>query len=131
MNAAVLIHLELMYSESIHMAFKSDLEALILGVLDGGDLHGYEIAKRIRRLSDKALDVGEGQLYPALHTLEHEKLVTATWVPQDGKPPRKVYQITEGGRSVLTGKRNEWKKFAEGVAAVLNPNAPVLEAIHG
>ncbi len=54
------------------MAFKGDLEALVLGVLQGGSLHGYEMAKRIRQSSESALSVGEGQLYPALHRLERE-----------------------------------------------------------
>jgi PadR family transcriptional regulator PadR len=54
------------------MAFKGDLEALVLGVLQDGELHGYEISKRIKLISAKALQVGEGQLYPALHKLEKE-----------------------------------------------------------
>lgn len=103
------------------MAFKSDLDALILGVLQEGERHGYEIAKRIRELSDTALAVGEGQLYPALHRLERDGMVAATWVPQEGKPPRKVYHLTDEGRGALTAHRQEWERFAKSVDRILSP----------
>jgi DNA-binding PadR family transcriptional regulator len=102
------------------MAFKGDLEALVLGVLEGTELHGYEISKRIRTLSDRTLSVGEGQLYPALHLLEQNGLVTADWVPQGGRPPRRVYRLTDRGCRELSAKRNDWKAFADGVQAILS-----------
>ena len=105
------------------MAFRGDLEALALGALDGGPAHGYEIARRIKATSDEALSVGEGLLYPALHGLEREGYVVAVWVPQEGKPNRKVYRLTDSGRGALAKKRREWQRFATGVAAVLRPEA--------
>lgn len=110
-----------MYDDSRDMAFKSDLDALILGVLQDGERHGYEIAKRIRELSDTALAVGEGQLYPALHRLERDGLVAATWIPQEGKPPRKVYHLTEDGNGALVAHRREWERFAQSVDRILKP----------
>lgn len=101
------------------MAFKGDLEALVLGVLEGTQLHGYEISKRIRQLSDTALAVGEGQIYPALHRLERDGMVAAIWVPQEGKPPRKVYRLTDEGVGLLETHKREWERFARGVNQVL------------
>lgn len=101
------------------MGFKGDLDALILGVLQGEALHGYEIAKRIRQCSAKSLRIGEGQLYPALHRLEEEGRIQAQWVPQEGKPARKVYRLTKEGRVKLAEHQKAWKQFAEGVTAVL------------
>jgi len=101
------------------MGFKGDLEALILGVLNEEPLHGYEIAKRLKSLSGKALSYGEGQLYPALHKLELDGAIAASWMPQEGKPPRKVYSLTEEGRKVLDTRRKEWKAFERGVASIL------------
>ena len=103
------------------MAFRSDLEAMVLGVLQQSSLHGYEIAKRIRQLSKDALRFGEGQLYPALHGLEETGCIVAEWVPQEGKPARKVYSITEQGRLELEQQRKAWSKFAQGVASILSP----------
>lgn len=93
----------------------------MLGALDGGAAHGYEIARRIKATSEDALAVGEGLLYPALHALERDGLVAAEWVPQEGKPNRKVYRLTDEGRGALAKKRKEWLRFAEGVSAVLKP----------
>lgn len=103
------------------MAFKGDLETLVLGVLQDGDLHGYEISKRIKEIGSKALQVWEGQLYPALHKLEKDGYASATWVPQEGKPPRKVYALTEEGKKELSARRKSWREFSLGVEAVLSP----------
>lgn len=105
------------------MAFRGDLEALALGALDGGPAHGYEIARRIKATSEEALAVGEGLLYPALHAMERDGLIAAEWMPQEGKPNRKVYHLTEAGRGALAKKRKEWLRFAAGVSAVLRPGA--------
>jgi DNA-binding PadR family transcriptional regulator len=111
------------------MSFKTDLEALILGVLQSADAHGYEIAKRIKSISETALSVGEGQLYPALHALERDGFVSATWIPQEGKPDRKVYSLTEAGRGALREKRKAWAAFAESVSAILSPQAAKEQGI--
>lgn len=101
------------------MAFKGDLEALVLGVLQGTAMHGYEISRRIRQLSEAALSVGEGQLYPTLHKLERDGLVAAEWVPQEGKPARKVYHLTEAGATSLAKHQKNWQQFSGGVGRIL------------
>jgi PadR family transcriptional regulator, regulatory protein PadR len=101
------------------MSFKSDLEALILGVLQGNPLHGYEIAKRIKERGGDALAVAEGRLYPALHKLEADGKVTATWEPREGKPPRRIYELTEEGRRELMEQKAVWKRFMTGVGSIL------------
>jgi len=101
------------------MAFKSDLEALILGVLHGNALHGYEISKRIKERGGETLAVGEGRLYPALHKLEADGKVTARWEPREGKPPRRIYELTEKGLRELSSQQAAWKKFTSGVGSIL------------
>lgn len=101
------------------MAFRGDLEALILAVLLEGPKHGYEISKQIKAMSGKTLQFGEGQLYPSLHKLEEAGSVQSTWEPQDGKPPRKIYALTESGKSQLDKKKIEWSKFQESVTLIL------------
>lgn len=101
------------------MGFRSDLEALVLGVLDEEALHGYEIVKAIRARSNTKLKIGEGQLYPVLHKLEKSGAIQAEWVPQEGKPARKVYRLTGDGRKELDRQRKEWTEFVNGVSAVL------------
>jgi len=112
------------------MAFRGDLEALILAILSEGPKHGYEISKHIKTLSKRALNFGEGQLYPALHKLEEAGAVEATWSPQEGKPPRKVYALTEAGTAQLQKKKLEWAKFQESVSSIMGP-APLPEGNRG
>jgi PadR family transcriptional regulator, regulatory protein PadR len=101
------------------MSFKSDLEALVLAALGGERLHGYELAKRIASRSGGALKIGEGQLYPTLHKLEERGMVTAEWVPQEGKPSRKTYALTESGVAELAEKKSAWERFVASVGAVM------------
>jgi PadR family transcriptional regulator PadR len=101
------------------MAFKGDLEALVLGVLQDRSAHGYDIAKRIAAETDRLVTVGEGQLYPTLHRMEDNGLISAEWVPQAGKPARKVYEITPKGREELTRHRGAWEKLASGIGSIL------------
>jgi PadR family transcriptional regulator PadR len=101
------------------MAFKSDLEALILGVLSGSALHGYEISKRIKEGGGENLAVGEGRLYPALHKLEAEGKVTAKWEPREGRPPRRIYELTEAGQRELAVHQDAWKRFTSSVGSIL------------
>lgn len=110
------------------MAFRGDLETLILGVLQDGDLHGYEITKRIKRESDSLLTYGEGQMYPALHALEAEGSIVARWENQDGKPARRVYALTDHGRGALVERRDYWERFQLGVSRMLSPRPQTGEA---
>ncbi|MBB6050212.1 PadR family transcriptional regulator [Armatimonas rosea] len=99
------------------MAFRGDTEALILATLSGGPQHGYEITRRVNGLD--GMKIQDGQLYPILHRLESEGMITAEWVPQEGKPARKVYRLTEAGGKKLEEKRTDWETFASSVSALL------------
>ncbi|MFZ4506280.1 MAG: PadR family transcriptional regulator [Fimbriimonas sp.] len=103
------------------MAFRVDIETMVLAVLERDELHGYEISRRIRERSSKVLSVGEGMLYPALHKLEQENLVASQWIPQEGRPAKKVYRLTPEGTKALAEKYKAWQTFAQGVGAVLRP----------
>jgi len=113
------------------MAFKGDLEAVVLAVLREGGVHGYEIARRIREMDEGALNAREGKLYPLLHRLETDGFVSATWMPQDGKPPRKVYSLTLAGHRQLESHRQAWRTFADRIESVLLPEETLREAAHG
>jgi len=102
---------------------------LVLGILQDGGLHGYEIAKRIREVGVKSLEVAEGRLYPALHKLELDGLIQAEWIPQEGRPPRKVYSLTEAGQAELSRQRKAWQAFAESVDAILTPGRTVRDSL--
>ncbi|MES1227303.1 MAG: helix-turn-helix transcriptional regulator [Armatimonadota bacterium] len=100
------------------MAVKSDLEALILGALKEGALHGYGILKVIKDEGD-LVKAGEGQLYPVLHRMEDQGLIEGVWEPQEGRPPRRVYSLTDKGTVELDRQRAEFRRKSGAIARVL------------
>lgn len=73
----------------------------VLGILGRGPRSGYDIKKLTDRSTRYFWSENYGNLYPTLKRLEEGGLVTVTRQPQDGKPERKVYAITDAGREVL------------------------------
>lgn len=106
------------------MLYKGELDGVVLGVLQAGPAHGYEIVKRVKLISDGVLQVGEAKLYPCLHKLEAEGCISSQWIPQEGKPDRKVYTLTEKGSGLLEQKRQGWLKFSQGIGSVLGAKEP-------
>ena len=108
------------------MSFRGDLEALVLATIGDEALHGYEITRRVNALDGvKMLD---GQLYPLLHRLEADGFVEAEWVPNEGKPARKVYRLTETGQGKLETKRADWQAFAASISSVMTPAKEIRHA---
>jgi transcriptional regulator len=97
---------------------KGNTQALILAALAEGPLHGYAIARRIEQLTDRYLGLNEGSLYPALHALEQQGAVGASWESHGGRR-RRVYRITRQGRLLLAELREQWRRFADSMDRVL------------
>lgn len=97
---------------------KGTTKLLILSVLREGELYGYEIAARIRDRSLAFIDPGEGWLYPALHRLEAEGALEATWRESEIGPRRRYYRLTHEGSRMLDAQANEWDAFAQSVGRV-------------
>lgn len=94
------------------------LDPLILATLAQEPAHGYAILQRLRQRSGGAFDLAEGTIYPALHRLERDGLLSSAWSVQNGRR-RRVYSLTRSGRSTLTQRRRDWSQFARAVEAVL------------
>lgn len=75
-----------------------DVKTLCLGMLSFGEACGYELKQRFESLFRHFYSAGFGSIYPALAELADSGMVTCRIVPQDGRPGRKVYRITESGR---------------------------------
>lgn len=74
---------------------------VLLGLLARGPMHGYELKGDFEKLLGGTWTVNLGQVYLTLGRLERDGLVTSDLVPQDVRPDRKVYSITELGRKEL------------------------------
>jgi PadR family transcriptional regulator len=96
------------------------LDLLVLKTLTLGPLHGWGISKRIRQLSQEALDVGQGSLYPALYRLEDAGFIEATWgISAEGKRA-KIYELTPLGKKQFAKSQNQWQSFLTAVEHVLS-----------
>ena len=96
------------------------LDLLILHSLRRGAMHGYAIAQTIHLLSDEALTVEEGSLYPALYRLELLGAISATWGTSENNRKAKYYEITKKGRSLADKEEKTWAELSLGVRRVLS-----------
>jgi PadR family transcriptional regulator AphA len=86
------------------MASTVSIRQFILGLVNRQPMSGYDIKRFLKSLSWLIDSPSFGSLYPALHALLENGLVTVEVVARQDKPPRKIYSITEAGRQVL----QEW-----------------------
>ncbi len=78
-----------------------DVKTVCLGMLTDGPASGYDLKKQFESTFAHFFAAGYGSIYPALSSLAEKGFVTCEHVPQDGKPDRKVYEITDTGRACL------------------------------
>ena len=83
------------------------LDLLVLKVLGTGPNHGYGIATRLHQLSDDALRVEEGSLYPALYRMEEQGLINAEWRPTENNRTAKFYALTLQGTPHSAGRARQ------------------------
>ena len=95
------------------------VDMLILDVVARGPTYGYQIAQTVVGQSRGYFELKEGSLYPALHRLERQKLLTSYWQSTDAGRRRKYYKLTPAGRRALKAKKDEWTQFTAGVDGVL------------
>src|SRR5689334_20204103 len=95
------------------------LDLLILKTLSLEPAHGWAIARRIQQVSSDVLQVQQGSLYPALHRLEQQGWISATWQPTDSGREAKVYALTRAGRAQLTRELESWQRLSSAVNLVV------------
>lgn len=97
---------------------KGSTTMLILEMLKSENMYGYQMIKRLSEKSENVFELKEGTLYPILHTLEEENLITSYWDETTAKK-RKYYAITEKGIKQLKERKEEWKVFSNGINRVI------------
>lgn len=98
---------------------RGNTPTLVLAVLADGPQHGYAIAQQINRRTDNSLKFKQGTLYPVLHTLEREGLVSGQWQHTAGERPRLVYAITEAGQAALAERVRAWQRFSQAMNSLI------------
>jgi PadR family transcriptional regulator PadR len=93
-------------------------ELVVLRLLAGRDMYGYEIARAVKMLTRDALSIGEGVLYPALHGMEARGLVRPK-ARRAGGRLRIYYGLTARGRARLARLTDAWRRMSDGVESIL------------
>ena len=92
---------------------------LILSLLAGKDMYGYELMEALSQKSNNAFTLKAGTLYPLLHTLCQQEVLYAYEQLADNARQRKYYRLTAKGKKLLEQKEQEWDYFQIAVNNVL------------
>jgi PadR family transcriptional regulator, regulatory protein PadR len=100
-------------------ALQGTLDLLVLKTLSRGPQHGYGIATHIQAVSDDALRVEEGSLYPALHRMEQTGWIAAEWRITENSRRARLYRLTRAGWKRLNEEQEKWERLTKAVGKVL------------
>lgn len=99
---------------------KGTLRIVLLRLLDQeGRLYGYQMTKLVAARSAGEYQLSEGSLYPALHKLVKEGLLTTESETVNGRA-RRYYRITEAGRGAANTRRDEFRRFLQTMHQLLD-----------
>lgn len=94
---------------------------MVLRTLQRQPLHGYALARHIKRTSNDLLQIEEGSLYPALQRMIKEGLLTAHWETSSTGRRVRVYEVTAAGSKHLDREMSSFERMLQGIRLVLAP----------
>ena len=98
------------------------LDLMVLRTLETmGPQHGFGIAKRIGQISDGALDLNQGTLYPALLRLEQRGWITSKAGVSEAKRRCRFYDLTRAGRKQIAREAQDWERTVAIMQRFLRP----------
>src|SRR5262245_18673613 len=92
---------------------------LVLKALQLEPMHGWGITERIEQWSKDALRVNQGALYPSLHRLVRQDLITSSWRVTENNRRARYYSLTAAGRRALADEHSEWERLSRAVNLVM------------
>ena len=98
---------------------RAPLDLLILKALAPGQLHGLGISRRIEQMTRGTFQVKPGSLFPALHRMEEEGWLAATWGESENKRRARYYRLTKAGRKQLDTETERWTRVSIAIARAL------------
>jgi PadR family transcriptional regulator, regulatory protein PadR len=96
------------------------LDLVILKALALEPQHGWAISERIQQISNNALRVNQGSLYPALHRLERRGWIKAEWNVSENNRRAKYYELTKKGRKRLEEQAGAWRALNTAISLLLD-----------
>ena len=101
--------------------YKGSLSTIILKLLENGEkMYGYEITQKVKSITQGELIITEGALYPALHKLESEGLLTVEVIKVDNRL-RKYYKLTGDGKKESVSRLEELLRYIETMQQLVTP----------
>ena len=104
---------------SNEQVLQGTLDLLILKTLSLAPMHGWGLTHRIEQLSNDALQVGQGSIYPALVRLEQRGWIGTEWRMTENSRRAKYYRLTAAGRRAFGQELASWTRFVSAVGLVL------------
>ncbi len=98
---------------------RGTLDMLILKTLTQQPMHGLGVARRIEQLTDGALQVPAGSLFPALHRLEQRGWIKGAWGESENNRRAKYYRLTAAGQRRVGEERQNWSELVLAIAKVM------------
>ncbi len=95
------------------------LDMLLLKILALEPMNGFAISQRLKQVSGEILQVSDGSLYPALHKLEQEGWIAATWKTTGNNRRAKYYSLTRLGRRQLEREAHDWGRLSTAISRVV------------
>ena len=95
---------------------------IILSILSHGKSYGYQVIKNVERLSGGELAWTDAMLYPVLHRMEHDGLISSEWMLAENGRRRKYYHITAAGKEELAKEKSQWMNVNHALEKLWGPN---------
>jgi transcriptional regulator len=96
------------------------LDLMVLKTLEAmGPQHGYGIARRIEQISEQALRLNQGTIYPALQRLRQRGWIRAEWGASENGRKARYYSLTKAGRAQIETETESWERVAATMARFL------------
>lgn len=95
------------------------LHMLILKSLALGEMHGLGISRRIEQITRGTFQVRPGSLFPALHRMEEEGWLEASWGESENNRRAKYYRLTKAGRRQLETETERWGRISLAIERAL------------
>ncbi len=115
------MHFWVMTDKANQPLLKGSLSVIILKLLENRErMYGYEITQQVKAITAGGVAITEGALYPALHKLEAEGLLTTETEVVDGRA-RKYYSLTKTGKTEAVNRVDELMAFMQNLQTILAP----------
>lgn len=97
---------------------KGSYELIILKLLSRQDMYGYQLVQQMSLLSEDLFCMSQGSLYPILHAMEKQELISS-YTQVEKNRVRRFYHLTAAGRTEMADKEEQWTSYVQAMERIL------------